>query len=48
MTQGELGTRGTMKTRYEEATNASMIMGVHIRENLKMRDGFFENDEPTN
>ena len=39
MTQGEL------ETRYEEATNASMIMGVHIRENLKMRDGFFENDE---
>jgi len=45
MTQGEIGTRGTIETRYEEATNASMIMGVHIRENLKMRDGFFENDE---
>ena len=42
MTQGELGTRGT---RYQEAANASMIMGVHVRENLKMRDGFFENDE---
>ena len=22
-----------------------MIMGVHVRENLKMRDGFFKNDE---
>lgn len=46
MTQGELGTRGTIDSRYEEAANAAMIMGVQCRENLKMRDGFFENDEP--
>jgi len=45
LTQGELGTRGTSETRYQEAANASMIMGVHARENLKMRDGFFKNDE---
>lgn len=45
LTQGELGTRGTIDTRYQEAANAAMIMGVHVRENLKMRDGFFENDE---
>lgn len=45
LTQGELGTRGTIDTRYEEAANAAMIMGVHARENLKMRDGFFRNDE---
>lgn len=45
LTQGELGTRGTTDTRYAEATNAAMIMGVHARENLKMRDGFFRNDE---
>ena len=45
LTQGELGTRGTVETRYEEAANAAMIMGVHARENLKMRDGFFRNDE---
>lgn len=45
LTQGELGTRGTIETRYEEAANAAMIMGVHVRENLKMRDGFFRNDE---
>ncbi|MBI5857439.1 MAG: bacillithiol biosynthesis deacetylase BshB1 [Sphingobacteriales bacterium] len=45
LTQGELGTRGSVETRYQEAANAAMIMGVHIRENLKMRDGFFENDE---
>ena len=45
LTQGELGTRGTVETRYQEAANAAMIMGVSVRENLKMRDGFFKNDE---
>ena len=45
LTQGELGTRGTIDTRYQEAASAAMIMGIHVRENLKMRDGFFENDE---
>ena len=45
MTQGELGTRGTIETRYAEAAAAAKIMGVHVRENLKMRDGFFRNDE---
>lgn len=45
LTQGELGTRGTVETRYQEAANAAMIMGVSVRENLKMRDGFFRNDE---
>jgi bacillithiol biosynthesis deacetylase BshB1 len=45
LTQGELGTRGTIETRYEEAAKAAMIIGVHVRDNLKMRDGFFKNDE---
>lgn len=45
LTQGELGTRGTVETRYQESANAAMIMGIHVRENLKMRDGFFKNDE---
>lgn len=45
LTQGELGTRGTIETRYDEATNAAKIIGVSVRENLKMRDGFFKNDE---
>ncbi|MBM3158803.1 MAG: bacillithiol biosynthesis deacetylase BshB1 [Bacteroidetes bacterium] len=45
LTEGELGTRGTVKTRYAEAANAAMIMGVHERENLCMRDGFIANDE---
>ena len=45
LTQGELGTRGTIETRYAEAAAAAKIMGVEVRENLKMRDGFFRNDE---
>jgi bacillithiol biosynthesis deacetylase BshB1 len=45
LTQGELGTRGDVETRYREAAKAAKIMGVHLRENLKMRDGFFKNDE---
>ncbi len=45
LTQGELGTRGTIDTRYQEAAEAAEIMGVSIRENLKMADGFFQNDE---
>jgi len=45
LTQGELGTRGTVETRYQEAADAATIMGIAVRENLKMRDGFFQNDE---
>ena len=45
LTQGELGTRGTFKTRKEESIKASQILGIHKRENLKMEDGFFESSE---
>lgn len=45
LTQGELGTRGTVETRYQEAANAAILIGASVRENLKMRDGFFKNDE---
>ncbi len=45
LTQGELGTRGTIESRYHEAAEAAKIIGVSVRENLKMRDGFFKNDE---
>jgi bacillithiol biosynthesis deacetylase BshB1 len=45
LTQGELGTRGTMKTREEEAKRANEIIGIHVRENLGMEDGFFLNDK---
>lgn len=45
LTQGELGTRGTAETRREEAEEATKLLGIAARENLKMRDGFFKNDE---
>ena len=45
LTQGELGTRGTAETRSEEAKDAATIMGIDIRDNLSMADGFFKNDK---
>ena len=45
LTEGELGTRGTVETRYQEAADAARIMGLSARENLQLRDGFFVNDE---
>jgi len=45
LTQGELGSRGTIVTRYSEAAEASTIMGISARNNLKLADGFFEQNE---
>jgi len=45
LTEGELGTRGNAKTRLKEATHAKDIMQLDIRENLGLRDGFFEISE---
>ncbi len=45
LTQGELGTRGSVETRKSEAMAAAKVMGVAVRENLAMADGFFVNDE---
>lgn len=45
LTQGELGTRGTVETRKLEAASASEIMQLDVRENLQMADGFFVNDK---
>ena len=45
LTQGELGTRGTIETRKMEAEAAGKILRLDVRENLKMADGFFTNDE---
>lgn len=44
-TRGELGTRGTVETRAQEAADATAILGLAARENLGLRDGFFANDE---
>jgi bacillithiol biosynthesis deacetylase BshB1 len=45
LTRGELGTRGTAELRGVESAKAAAIMQVDVRENLKMADGFFKNDE---
>jgi N-acetylglucosamine malate deacetylase 1 len=45
LTRGELGTRGSVEIRNQEAADAAKILGVSVRENLDMRDGFFVNDE---
>ncbi|TNE75258.1 MAG: bacillithiol biosynthesis deacetylase BshB1 [Bacteroidetes bacterium] len=45
LTEGELGSRGTVETRYAEAKDASEIMGLSERVNLQMADGFFEINE---
>lgn len=44
LTRGELGTRGSAETRYEEATEAAKILGVKMRHNLEFSDGFFQNN----
>ena len=45
LTEGELGSRGSVETRYEESSNASKILDLDIRANLKLEDGFFRNDK---
>jgi bacillithiol biosynthesis deacetylase BshB1 len=45
LTKGELGTRGTTSQRLKEAQLASEVMGLTIRENLGMADGFFKNNK---
>ena len=42
LTQGELGSRGSVEIRYQEAAKAGAILGISARENLKMKDGFLE------
>ena len=45
LTQGELGSRGTIETRYDEAAAAAAILKVDARDNIKIADGFFVNDK---
>ncbi|MCY4170430.1 MAG: bacillithiol biosynthesis deacetylase BshB1 [Bacteroidetes bacterium] len=44
LTKGELGTRGTVQIRAQEAANASEIIGLSIRENLGLPDGNITSD----
>jgi bacillithiol biosynthesis deacetylase BshB1 len=43
-TRGELGTRGTVEIRKQEAAASAKILGLTMRENLGLKDGFFQND----
>ncbi len=44
-TRGELGTRGTPEIRRDESKESAKILGISIRENLGLADGFFQNDK---
>lgn len=43
-TQGEMGTRGTPNQRLREAENASEIIGLEVRENLRLPDSKLESN----
>ncbi|MDB4904214.1 MAG: bacillithiol biosynthesis deacetylase BshB1 [Mucilaginibacter sp.] len=43
LTRGELGTRGSAEIRDTEAADSAQILGLSIRENLGLPDGFFQN-----
>ncbi|GHN02820.1 bacillithiol biosynthesis deacetylase BshB1 [Cytophagales bacterium WSM2-2] len=45
LTRGELGTRGTPEIRDQEAAASARVLGLSVRENLGLRDGFFKNSE---
>ena len=45
LTRGELGTRGTPELREQEANAAAKILGVVVRENIGLADGFFTNSK---
>jgi len=45
LTQGELGSRGSAEIRKQEALDAGKILGIHHRDNLKLKDGFFQYNE---
>ena len=44
LTRGELGTRGSADQRDQEAADASRVLGLSARENMRFADGFFENN----
>lgn len=45
LTRGELGTRGTVEIRAQEAEDGRKILGASFRENLEFADAFFSNDQ---
>lgn len=47
LTEGQLGTRGTIESRKEESKRATEILGLSHRENLGLEDGWFEPNHET-
>ena len=45
LTPSQLSTRGTVELRAKEAETAKNALGVHVRENLNMEDGYFKIDD---
>lgn len=45
LTRGEMGTRGTPEIRKRESIQATSILGVSVRHNLDLGDGYFQNDK---
>ena len=45
LTKGELGTRGNEKIRLKEADDSAKVLGVKFRDNLGLRDGFFDSND---
>jgi bacillithiol biosynthesis deacetylase BshB1 len=45
LTEGELGTRGTVESRKNEADAAAQILQLDVRKNIQLADGFFTNDQ---
>lgn len=43
LTQGEMGTRGSVAIRAEEASASAKVLGVAVRANLGLADSAFEN-----
>jgi N-acetylglucosamine malate deacetylase 1 len=46
LSDASMGTRGTPAQRLEEASAAAGILGIAIRRNLGLRDGFLQPHEP--
>ncbi len=47
LTQGEMGTRGSVELRAQEAAAAAKVLGAVVRENLGLADAAFENRPAT-
>lgn len=47
LTLGQLSSRGNLTLRALETQEASKILGLDVRENLNLEDGFFINDAQT-